>query len=58
LLKDNPQAVALTGEGFAAAVEAAIAEAQAKGLSDTTLLVEIEDIASQLREALDGPPRW
>jgi hypothetical protein len=44
----------LTSEDFATAVEALIADARAKGLSDTTLLVEIEDIASQLRERLDG----
>jgi hypothetical protein len=46
----------LTAEDFAAAVEGLIADARTKGLSDTTLLVEIEDIAGQLREALDGPP--
>jgi hypothetical protein len=46
----------LTAEDFAAAVEGLIADARSKGLSDTTLLVEIEDIAGQLREALDGPP--
>jgi hypothetical protein len=46
----------LTAEDFAAAVEGLIADARAKGLSDTTVLVEIEDIAGRLREALDGPP--
>jgi hypothetical protein len=46
----------LTAEDFAAAVEGLIADARTNGLSDTTVLVEIEDIASRLREALDGPP--
>jgi hypothetical protein len=55
LLKDIPHH-ALSGEDFADAVETLIINARAKGLSDTTLLVEIEDIAGQLREALDGPP--
>jgi hypothetical protein len=55
LLKDHPHH-ALSGEDFADAVETLIVNARAKGLSDTTLLVEIEDIAGQLREALDGPP--
>jgi hypothetical protein len=56
LLKNTAQAIVLTAEDFAAAVEGLIADARAKGLSDTTVLVEIEDIAGRLREALDGPP--
>jgi hypothetical protein len=35
-----------------AAVEALIREARAKGLSDDTLLVELEDIVTLLREGL------
>jgi hypothetical protein len=39
-------------EEFAAAVERLIAEARGKGVPDEMLLIEIEDIASLLREAL------
>jgi hypothetical protein len=42
----------VTAEEFAAAVEALIAKAKANGLSHETLLIEIEDIASLLREGL------
>jgi hypothetical protein len=42
----------LTAEEFAAAVEALIKEAKAKGLSNDTLLIELEDIISLLREGL------
>lgn len=42
----------MTVEEFAAAVEALIKAARAHGLSDETLLIEIEDIASLLREAI------
>jgi hypothetical protein len=44
----------LTAEEFGDGVEKIISEARAKGLSDEAMLVEIEDIASLLREALDG----
>jgi hypothetical protein len=37
---------------FSAAVEALIGEAKAKGLSNDTLLIELEDIISLLREGL------
>ena len=43
----------LSAEEFATAVERLITDARAKGLLTETLLVEIEDIASLLREALD-----
>jgi hypothetical protein len=42
----------LTAEEFAAAVEALIRRARADGLSDEAILVEIEDIASLLREGV------
>jgi hypothetical protein len=42
----------MTAEQFSAAVEALIAKAKASGLSHETLLIEIEDIASLLREGL------
>jgi hypothetical protein len=37
---------------FSAAVEALITDAKAKGLSNDTLLIELEDIISLLRERL------
>jgi hypothetical protein len=48
----------LTPKEFASAVESVIEEAKAKGLPSQTLLIEIEDIASLLREELDSgsPP--
>jgi hypothetical protein len=48
----------LTAEEFAAGVDDLIRDARTKGLSVETLLVEIEDVASLLREEIDpgSPP--
>ncbi len=46
----------LTAEEFAAAIEALIREVKAKGPSNKTLLVEMEDIVSLLREGLLKAP--
>jgi hypothetical protein len=42
----------MTAEEFAAAVETLIGEAREKGLSNETVMVEIDDIANLLREGL------
>jgi hypothetical protein len=49
---DNRGTSAIDAGEFSAAVEALIREAKAGGLSHETLLVELEDIISLLREGL------
>jgi hypothetical protein len=42
----------MTAEELAAAIAALIKEAKAQGLANDTLLIELEDIISLLREGL------